>query len=65
MTYTVNTQNFDSFLKAVNYAKDINAEVYEVATGLRRWAPAAAPSSKKMRLYKERMAAYNAQQAAK
>ena len=65
MIYTVNTKTFDLFSKAVSYAKEINAEVYKVATGLRRWAPAASPSSKKMRLYNERLAAYNAQQAAK
>lgn len=63
--YTVNTATYDDFLDAVRAAKPINADVYEVATGLRRWTPAQTPNAKAMRLYQERLAAYRAQQASR
>ena len=40
MTYSVNNSTYESFSSAVAAAKDIGAEVFEVATGKRRWAPA-------------------------
>jgi hypothetical protein len=39
-TYSVNDKTFDSFFAAIDYAQTIRANVIEVATGLRRWAPA-------------------------
>jgi hypothetical protein len=39
--YDVNGTKFESFTKAIAFAQPIRAEVIEVATGLRRWAPAA------------------------
>jgi len=62
--YKVNAETFDSFMKAVASANKIGAEVFD-DKGVRRWAPAKLPSAKKVRMYNERMAAYNAQQLAK
>ena len=62
MLYRVNTTEFKNYLEAVAYARSINGEVYEIANGLRRWHPAPAVSSAKMRRYQERMAAWEAQQ---
>jgi hypothetical protein len=56
---------FKSFMEACKAGKAANSEVYEVNTGIRRWYPAENVSEKNMRYYKERMAAYNAQQAKK
>jgi hypothetical protein len=39
--YEVNGSKFDSFSAAVKAAQPLRAEVIEVSTGLRRWAPAA------------------------
>jgi hypothetical protein len=39
--YNVNGAMFETFSAAIAAAKPIRAEVFEVATGLRRWAPAA------------------------
>lgn len=33
-------EKIKSFMEAVNIAKTIDSEVFEVETGLRRWAPA-------------------------
>jgi hypothetical protein len=59
--YQVNETTFNSFKAAVNFAIEANADVIEVATGLRRWTPAAKPSAAKLRRYQERKAAYEAQ----
>ena len=56
---------FKSFMEACKAGKAANSEVYEVNTGIRRWYPAESVSEKNMRYYRERMAAYNAQQAKK
>jgi hypothetical protein len=45
-TYTVNGIGFESFSEAIKASKPIRAEVFEVATGLRRWAPAPAPKTR-------------------
>ena len=58
-------EKISSFLAAVKVANAANSEVIEVATGLSRWAPAEKPSAKKMRMYAERKAAYDAQEAYK
>ena len=47
--YTVNGEGFNGFREAVNAAKSINAEVYEIATGLRRWAPAVKSTKRTVR----------------
>ena len=60
--YTVNEKTFNSFMKAMRYAQSIKAEVFEVETGLRRWAPAAPVSAKRMRRYENQKAAYDAQE---
>lgn len=62
--YQVNNQTFSSFLAAVAVAKVSGSEVFD-SNGARRWHPAPAVSAKKTRMYEERLAAYNAQQAAK
>lgn len=62
--YQVNNRTFTSFLTAVAVAKESGSEVFD-SNGVRRWHPAPAVSGKKARLYKERLAAYNAQQATK
>jgi hypothetical protein len=63
--YQVKTtgQTFNSFLTAVAVAKVEGSEVFEVSTGLRRWAPAAPVSAKKMRLYRDGLAARAAYEA--
>lgn len=38
--YKVNETTYTTFFAAVAAASQVNAEVFEVATGLRRWAPA-------------------------
>lgn len=58
-------EKFDSFMKATRAAAAIGAEVFEVATGLRRWAPAPKVTAKRMRQYREQAAAFAAQEAAK
>ena len=60
--YEANGKPFDSFKAAVAYANEVNCDVIEVATGIRRWHPAPPPSAAKMRQYRERQAAYAAQQ---
>jgi hypothetical protein len=62
--YSVNGNEFESFLDAVQAAKVIKAEVIEVATGKRRWAPGTTPLAA-LRRYQERKAAYDAQERAK
>ena len=59
--YTVNGAKFDSFFKAIAAAKEVNAQVLN-ESGEARWTPAEKVSDKKMRVYKERLAAYSAQQ---
>jgi len=39
-TYDVNGHGFDSFTKAIAFAKPIRADVVEVASDIRRWTPA-------------------------
>ena len=63
--YEVNGIKFESFTKAIVYADSIKAEVFGVREGRVVWTPAAPISSKKMKMYHERMAAYKAQEAAK
>lgn len=63
--YEVNGTKFESFTKAVAYADSIKAEVFGVRENRRVWTPAAPASSKKMKMYRERMAAYKAQEAGK
>lgn len=66
--YEVQGQQFSSYMSAIDSAKKVGAEVFEVqadGTKMRRWAPAAAISPEKVRAYNERMAAYAAQEAQK
>jgi len=63
--YEVNGTKFESLSKAITYADSIKAEVFGVRENRRVWAPAATASSKKMKMYHERMAAYKAQEAGK
>ena len=56
-------QTFNSFLAAVAAGKAACSEVVEVATGVRRWAPAAPVASKAARHYRERLAARAAYEA--
>ena len=53
-------QTFGSFLAAVAAGKAAGSEVFEVETGVRRWAPADPVDAKKSRRYRERMAAHAA-----
>lgn len=61
--YEVKPSNkkFASFFDAIAFAEPLNAEIFEIATGLRRWAPLSKPTAKKMRQYREHAAAYAAQ----
>ena len=63
--YQVKTtgQTFASYLAAVAAGKAADSEVFEVATGARRWAPAAPVGTKAARLYRERLAARAAYEA--
>lgn len=61
----VTGEMFGSFMQAVASAKKIDAEVFEVETGMRRWAPAPKVSSKRIRQYREQASAYAVQEAAK
>ena len=66
--YEANEIKFDSYLKAVAYANANKVEVFEVradGSKIRRWAPAAPVTSRKMRRYLEQKAAYEAQEKAK
>jgi len=42
-TYDVNGHGFDSFTKAIAFAKPIRADVVEVASDIRRWTPGHPP----------------------
>lgn len=57
-------QKFASFSKAIEHAKAANSEIYEIETGLRRWAPIPKVSKKKLAYYEHRKAAYEAYVAA-
>jgi hypothetical protein len=63
--YQVKTtsQTFNSFLTAVAAGKAACSEVFEVETGVRRWAPAAPIAAKAARQYRERLAARAAHEA--
>jgi hypothetical protein len=66
--YEINGRKFDSYLAAIANARAIGAEVFQVnadGSKTRRWAPATAPAAKKVRQYRERCAAYAAQQNAR
>ena len=63
--YEVNGQKFEMFMQAVRFAQPIGAEVFEVETGIRRWAPAPKVDAKRVRRYNEQKAAYEAQQKCK
>lgn len=60
--YTIkNTgQETESFAVAVKMAQAIDSQVIEKKTGIVRWEPAPAISNKKMRVYRERLAAHEA-----
>ena len=63
--YEVNGHKFEMFMQAVRFAEQIDAEVFEVETGMRRWYPAPKVSAKRMRRYAEHKSAYEAQEKAK
>lgn len=56
---------FDLYLDAVKRASAIGGEVYESENGKRRWHPAPKVSRERARMYRERKAAYEAQQRGK
>ena len=62
--YSVNGKTFKSFFKSIEAAKKIDGEVFEVLAngelGLSRWHPPKKVSEAKMRMYRERKAAYEA-----
>lgn len=53
-------KEFAMFMDAVRAASPIRSEVVD-SDGVRRWAPAAPVSAKKMRRYHEQKAAHDAQ----
>lgn len=61
---TATGQSFESFIAAVAAGKAAGSEVVQADNGVRRWAPAAPVTSKQIRRYNERAAAYAAQQRA-
>lgn len=66
--YEVNGTKFASYIAATEAANKILAEVFEVredGSKILRWFPAPAVSSKKLRMYEQRKAAYAAQEAQK
>ena len=54
-------KEFSSFLEAVRFANSIDANVYEVETGLQRWSPTPKVSSKRMLRYFGQKNAFEAQ----
>ena len=63
--YKAGEIEFSSYLKAVKFANENKLEVFEVradGSSIRRWFPAPAVTSKKVRMYNERKAAHEAQQ---
>ena len=62
--YEANGKPFTSFLAAIAEADKVKAVVVEVATGTIRWRPGTV-SKKAQRMYRERKAAYAAQEAGK
>lgn len=66
--YEVNGTNYAGYMTAIEAAKSVGAEVFEVredGSKTRRWAPAVKVSAKKVRVYNERQVAYAAQEAQK
>ena len=66
--YEVDGRKFIGYMTAIEAAKKIGAEVFEVredGSKTRRWAPAAAVTAKRMRQHTEHKAAYAAQEAQK
>lgn len=53
-------EKFGSFFAAVKVAQTIGSEVYEITTGIRRWAPASSVTAKQLRQYREGLSAYAA-----
>jgi hypothetical protein len=51
-----------SYFEAIRAAENLGCNVVMADTGAVRWRPAPTVSAKKMRIYKERLAAYQAQQ---
>ena len=62
--YTVDGKPFADFFTAIKEADSLKTTVVEVATGLIRWRPGTV-SKKAQRMYRERKAAYAAQEAGK
>ena len=60
---TVTGEEFQSFLAAVRAAGPLRSNVVEVDTGTIRWTPAPPVDRKRMRYYRERVAAYAAQES--
>lgn len=63
--YTVNGKPFESFKEAIAKASKTGSHVIEIRTGIVRWSPAPPVSAKRLRMYKERQAAFAAQEAGK
>lgn len=53
-------EQFVSYMKAVTAANAISSNIIEIETGRVRWTPAPSISPKKIRMYNERLAAYEA-----
>ncbi len=60
--YSVGDKGFNSYSEAVKHASGIDGEVIDNRTGSRKWYPMPKPDAKRMRMYNERKAAYEAQQ---
>lgn len=62
MNYKAGSETFESFSKAIAYAGSINENVFGIRENRVVWTPAPPVSAKKMRMYRERLAAYRAQE---
>jgi hypothetical protein len=54
-------ETFASFIEACHAGQNARSEVFQVDTGVRRWAPAEPIAEKKKRMYEQRLAAYESQ----
>lgn len=61
--YKVNSKEFKYFSKALKFAKEFGFDVFQADNGMRRWTPGTI-NAKSAAMYKERQAAYAAQQKA-
>ena len=60
--YEANGKHFKSFFAAIEEAKKADCNVVDTRTGATKWTPSPKVSAKKIRMYNEHKAAYEAQQ---